>query len=204
MSFCGSPSPCGMNRLASSRVNTVRSAAVYRLRSSPAASDDTLERSAPALAGTSGKVTDFSPVLIGLPEADRSQQPVGKLRPEPLPECLGQVFCGRDAPLQPWNVGVQVAVIHVADDLRADDVGQRFQVKDVTSGLMDLAGHNYLKDVVVPVQIRALPEQAPVLLVGQIRVVELVRGIEGFTAADQDGHQPRPLSIAFPNDRLHE
>src|SRR5690348_11405748 len=158
MSFRGSPSPCGMNRLASSRVSTVKSAAVYRRRSSLAASAGTRERSAPALAGPSGKGTDFSPVLIGLPDADRPQQPVGKLRPQPLPECLGQVFCGRDAPLEPWDVGVQVAVIHVADDLCADDVRQRFQVQDVTTGLIDLAGDYHLKDIVVPVQIRRSEE----------------------------------------------
>src|SRR5512142_2985131 len=128
MSFCGSPSPCGTNRLASSWVNTLKSAAVYRLLSAAAAPAGAFERSAPALKDASGLVTDLSPVLVGLPDTDRAQQPVGKLRPQPLPEGLGQVFCGRAAPLEPRDVGVQVAVIHVVDHLPADDVRQRFQV----------------------------------------------------------------------------
>src|SRR5436190_12085737 len=182
MSFCGSPSPCGTNRLASARVNTARSAAVYRFRSSRGAPAGAPESSVPTLTGApagsgrararvSGLVTDLGPVLVGLPDPDRPQQPVRKLRLEPLPDGLGQVFGGRHAPLEPRDVGVQVAVIHVADDLRVDDVRQRFQVQDVATGLIDLAGHYYLKDIVVPVQVRTLPEQAPVFLVGQVRVV---------------------------------
>src|SRR6516162_5935917 len=182
-SSCGSPSPRGMNRRASSRVNTPRSAAVYRRRNSR-----------PRPAGASGPPIDFGPVLVGLPDPDRPQQPVGKLRPKPLPEGLGQVLRSRDAPLEPWHVGVQVAVIHVADDLPGDDVRQQLQVQDIASGPVDLAGHDHLQDVVVSVQVRALPEQAPVLLIGQARIRQLVRGIERFPAADQNGHQPRLLS----------
>ena len=44
---------------------------------------------APARAGASGLVTDLGPVLVGLPDPDRPQQPVGELRLEPLPERLG-------------------------------------------------------------------------------------------------------------------
>src|SRR6516225_3878231 len=204
MSFCGSPLPAGTNRLASSRVNAPRSAAVYRLRNSLAAPAGTPESSAPSLAGgaggsgsdgsgsggarsegagsgraqASGLVTDFSPVLVGLPDPDRAQQPIGKLWPQPLPACLGQVFASWDEPLEPRDVGVQVAVIHVADDLRADDVRQRFQVQDIAGGRIDLAGHDNLQHIVVTVQVHTLPEQAPVLVIGQARIVQLVRGIE--------------------------
>src|SRR5262245_5152621 len=113
MSSSGSPSPGGTNRLASSLVNTARSAAVYRLRSSidapvgaPGGSGSARAGvsvgsgsaragvsvgSAPARAGVSvgsesaragvsGLVTDLSPVLVGLPDPDRPQQPVRKLR----------------------------------------------------------------------------------------------------------------------------
>src|SRR5262249_2648155 len=146
-SFRGSPSPCGTKRRASSRVNTLRSAAVYRLRN---ALPGTLDSSASA--GVSGLVTDLCPVLIGLPDPSRPQPPAGKLRPQPLPERLGQVFGGRDAPLEPRDVGIQVAVIHVVDDLPADDVRQKFQVQDVAAGLVDLAGYDHLQDIVVPVQ----------------------------------------------------
>src|SRR5215470_3042563 len=181
MSSCGSPSPRGTNRRASSGVNTPRSAAVYRLRNSR-----------PGPAGASGLAIDFGPVLVGLPDPDRPQQPVGKLRPKPLPAGLGQVLRSRDAPLEPRHVGVQVAVIHIADDLPADDVRQQLQVQDIASGPVDLAGYDHLQDVVVPVQVRALPEQAPVLLIGQARIQQLVRGIERFPATDQNGHQPQP------------
>src|SRR6516162_4041533 len=162
-SFCGSPSPRGSNRLASARVNTLKSAAVYRFRNSRAAAAGTPESPAtgtaggsggpvPPWSGASGQVTDLSPVLLGLPDPDRPQQPVGKLRPQPLPERLGQVFGRRDAPLEPRDVGVQVAVIHVLDDLPVDDVRQRSQVQDIPAGRIDLAGHDDFQDVVVPVQ----------------------------------------------------
>src|SRR5690348_848676 len=196
-SWPGSPSPRGTNRRASSRVNTLMSSGVYRLRSSrpgPFGTCDGLSRPGP-----SGLLTDLSPVLVRLPDPDRPQQPVGKLRLEPLPDGLGQVLRGRDEPLQPRDVGVQVAVIHVPDDLPADDVRQQLQVQDVAAGLVDLAGYDHLQDIVVAMQVRAFSEQPPVLLIGQVRIAQLVRGTERFTAADQNSHQPRPLLAGSAN-----
>jgi hypothetical protein len=70
-------------------------------------------------------------------------------------------------------------------------IRQHLQVQDVAAGLIDLAGHHHLQDVIVPVQIRALPEQPPVLLIRQARVIQLMRGIERFAAADQHRHRAR-------------
>jgi hypothetical protein len=46
---------------------------------------------------------------------------------------------------------------------------------------------------------RAFSEQPPVLIVGQVRIAQLVRGTERFTAADQNSHQPRPLLASSAN-----
>jgi hypothetical protein len=88
-----------------------------------------------------------------------------ELRPEPFPEGHGKVLGRRDAPCQPRHIGIQVAVIHVLDDLPADDVRKPFQVKDITAGIINLAGHDDFQDVVVAMQVRAFTEQAPVLVV---------------------------------------
>src|SRR5215469_1964314 len=140
MSCWGSPLPDRTNRRASSLVNTPSSAVVYRLCNS-----------APGNLGASRLVTDLGPVLIGLPDPDRPQHPAGEFRLQPVPERLSKVLSRRDASLKPGDIRIQVAVIHVPNDLPADDVCQCLQVEDVTAGRIDLAGHHHLHGIVVTV-----------------------------------------------------
>src|SRR3981081_4376924 len=194
MSVCGSPALSGTNRLASSSVSTRTSAAVYRVRNA-----------GPRRGGASGVITNLGPVLVGLPQADRPQQALRKVRADPLPEGQGQVLGGRDTSLQPRHIGIQVAVVDVLDDPPADDIRKLLQVHDVAGRLLDLAGHHNLEDVVVPVQIRALPEDTLILVSGHGRVAQLVGGIERFAATPQHGRRAGPwLSVGDGRTRIYQ
>jgi hypothetical protein len=63
-------------------------------------------------------------------------------------------------------------MVHILDDSSADDIREVLQVHDIARGLIDLAGHNDLEDLVVPVQIRALSEQPLILLIGEGRITQ--------------------------------
>jgi hypothetical protein len=69
-------------------------------------------------------------------------------------------------------------VVNVLDDAPTDHIRKLLQVEDVTGGIIDFAGHDDLEDVVVPVQVRALSEEALILLVGSARVAQLVGSVE--------------------------
>jgi hypothetical protein len=66
---------------------------------------------------------------------------------------------------------------------------------------LDLAGHHNLEDVVVPVQVRALPEETLILVIGHAGVAQLVGRIERFPATHQDGRRTR-LRLSVGDGRI--
>jgi hypothetical protein len=109
-------------------------------------------------------ITDLGPVLVGLRDADRPQQPLRKLALEPFPEGHREIFRRRDESFQPRNVGIQVSVVNVLDDLLVYDFLELLQVQDVAAGVVDLPGHHNVQCVIVAVLIDTFPERAPVLV----------------------------------------
>jgi hypothetical protein len=78
-------------------------------------------------------------------------------------------------------------MIDVLDDPPGDDLRELLEVEYVAGGWIDLAGHDDLQHVVVPVEIRALAEYPVILFIGQSRVVQLMRRVERLAAADEHG-----------------
>jgi hypothetical protein len=57
----------------------------------------------------------------------------------------------------------------------------------------------------VPVQVRALPEDTLILVIGHARVPQLVGGIERFTATHQHGRRAGPwLSVGDGRIRVYQ
>ena len=70
--------------------------------------------------------------------------------------------------------------------------GHNYVLEVVVAGPVDPAGHDDFQDVVVPVEVGAFPEEPPVLGLRQVRVAQLVRGIErfasGYSHSRRTGH----------------
>src|SRR2546423_12022450 len=95
-------------RAASSVEKTRRSAVEYRSISGTALT---------ACETASAAIAALGPVLLGLVNSHSLQRPRRKMRPQARPESQREVFRGRDLSVQPDNVGVEVAVVDVLNDL---------------------------------------------------------------------------------------
>jgi hypothetical protein len=60
-------------------------------------------------------------------------------------------------------------MVHILDVQPANDVRKHLQVDDIATGRVDVPGDDDLQDVIAPVEVRALSEEALVLGVRQAR-----------------------------------
>src|SRR5436190_13921288 len=100
-------------RADSSAEKTPRSAAEYRSFSG------TVLTACPT---TSAIIAALGPVLLRFVDAHSLQRPRRKVWPQARPEGQRQVLRGRDLPVQPGDVSVEVAVVDVLNDLRGQQV----------------------------------------------------------------------------------
>ncbi len=106
---------------------------------------------------------------------------------ESLEERRCEVLGGWNPALEPRHVGVEVVVIDVLDDFGLDDVGELLEIDDVADALVHVARDDHLELVAMAVKIDALAVQGTVLFRRELRIAQLVRGIERFTPADAKG-----------------
>src|SRR5215212_6334417 len=108
-------------------------------------------------------------------------------------------------PAEEVDVHVHVSVVQLVDDFVLHDAPERAEVDHVTGAPVHLTGHGHLEHVVVtmPAGVVVRAVERAVLLLGERRVVQAMRGVEAKPARDSDlGHQrPPPLGAdraSFP------
>src|SRR5256885_2442611 len=86
--------------------------------------------------------------------------------------------------MQPDDVGVEVAVVDVLNDLRGHQVRQALQVHHIAGARIDRATDDHLDDVIVSVEVDAFAVETAVFILAQARILQLVGGIESLATAD--------------------
>src|SRR2546429_5980893 len=171
----GSAGPSPTNRASSSAERTARSLAEYRSRSGAASAEHP---------GASVAFTALRPVFLGFIDAHPLQRALEEMGMQALPERQRQVFRRRDPVAEPRDIGIQVSMIDVLDDLVNHQVLQALQVHQIASGGADRSPDDHLENVIVAVQVHALAIKTHVLALGEPRVRELVGGVEALPPAD--------------------
>src|SRR6476661_4620440 len=125
-------------------------------------------------------------VVGGLPEDEPREAGRRDRGRELAPDGDDDVLGGGNHALHEVHVEIEVAVVHAVEHTLGDDLLQGSKVEDIPGTRFDWSAHADVQRVVVsvPVGVVAASEQPLVLLIGERRVVDPVRGIELQAARD--------------------
>src|ERR1700737_2901441 len=90
--------------------------------------------SSPPVRTRSAVHTALGPALLRFVHPDAPEGTLRQMRLQPMPERNREIFRGRNPVAQPGNVGIQVAMIDLLDDLAGHQIGKLFQVHKNTGG----------------------------------------------------------------------
>src|SRR6202035_1656630 len=128
--------------------------------------------------------TALGPALLRFVYPDGAEGTPRQMRSQPIPKRNREIFRGRNPVAQPGDVGIEVAMIDLLDDLAGHQIGQLFQVHHVSSRRIDLTRNDDFDHIVVTMQVHALPVQSTVFIIRTSRIAQLMRGVEALPTAD--------------------